>query len=252
MPSWKSTLWSLSGPPPDPYAFLIERPFAHRGLHGPSISENGMAAFRAAVAQGHGIECDVRLSHDGIAMVFHDTALSRMTGVEGDICSWTADRLDQLPLRDGGPVPRLAALLDLCGAQVPLLIEIKVSGRRVAPLCRAVARDLARHPGAKAAVMSFNPLAMRWFARHMPGIARGLVVTEQEKRGWRGDVRRGLALWLARPDFVACDILDLPSSLSARMRRKTMPVLTWTVRTGDDRARAARHADQIIFEVAGD
>ena len=211
-----------------------------------------MAAFRAAVAQGHGIECDVRLSHDGIAMVFHDTALSRMTGVEGDICSWTADRLDQLPLRDGGPVPRLAALLDLCGAQVPLLIEIKVSGRRVAPLCRAVARDLARHPGAKAAVMSFNPLAMRWFARHMPGIARGLVVTEQEKRGWRGDVRRGLALWLARPDFVACDILDLPSSLSARMRRKTMPVLTWTVRTGDDRARAARHADQIIFEVAGD
>lgn len=242
----------MSGPPPDPYPFLTERPFAHRGLHGPSVSENGMAAFRAAVAQGHGIECDVRLSHDGVAMVFHDMALSRMTGVEGDIGHWPADRLDQLPLHDGGPVPRLSDLLELCGEQVPLLIEIKVTGRRVAPICRAVARDLARHPGAKAAVMSFNPLAVRWFARRMRGVARGLVVTEQDKRGWRAKMQRGLALWLARPDFVACDILDLPSSLSALMRHKGKPVLTWTVRSPDDRDRAARHADQIIFEVAGD
>ena len=242
----------MSGPLPDRFAFLTERPFAHRGLHGPGISENGMAAFRAAIAGGHGIECDVRLSLDGVAMVFHDAALSRMTGTEGELSAWPAAGLDQLPLRDGGPVPRLDALLHLCSGQVPLLIEIKVMGRQVAPLCRAVADSMARHPGAKAAVMSFNPVAMRWFARHRPGVARGLVVTQQGEQGWRGEARRGLALWLARPDFVACDIRDLPSPLSIRARSRGLPVLSWTVRTPDDRMRAARHADQIIFEVQDD
>ncbi|WP_269077986.1 glycerophosphodiester phosphodiesterase family protein [Sphingobium quisquiliarum] len=231
---------------------MTERPFAHRGLHGPGVSENGMAAFRAAIAAGHGIECDVRLSRDGVAMVFHDAALSRMTGVEGELSAWTAARLDQMTLRDGGTIPRLDALLALCGTEVPLLIEIKVMGRHAGPVCEAVARDLARHSGAKAAVMSFNPIAMRWFARRMPRMARGLVVTEQGAQGWRAQARRGLALWLAQPDFVACDIRDLPSPLSTRARDEGLPVLTWTVRTDDDRARAARHANQIIFEAAGD
>jgi hypothetical protein len=75
----KSTLSSLSARP-DVLRALTARPFAHRGLHGPRVSENGMAAFAAAVAGQYGIECDVRLSRDGVPMVFHDAALARMTG----------------------------------------------------------------------------------------------------------------------------------------------------------------------------
>jgi glycerophosphoryl diester phosphodiesterase len=142
-------------------------------------------------------------------------------------------------------------LLQLCGPNVPLLIELKVIGRHVGPLCAAVARDLARHPGALAAVMSFNPVAIRWFARRMPQVVRGLVVTEQGEAGWRGAARRGLALWVAKPDFVACDIRDLPS-FSAKAREQGLPVLTWTVRTASERANAAIHADQIIFEIPRD
>ena len=239
---------SLSARRPDELSFLTDRPFAHRGLHGGGVSENGMAAFRAAIAQGFGIECDVRASRDGVAMVFHDAALARMTGAQGTLADQTADALARLALADGGALPRLDALLDLVGTDVPLLIELKVKGRHVAPLCAAVARDLAAHPDAKAAVMSFNPLAVRWFARGGARTVRGLVVTEQEERGWRGAIRRALALWIARPDFVACDIRDLPSRLSERARRRGLPVLTWTVRSDADRARAAAHADQIIFE----
>jgi hypothetical protein len=65
-------------------------------------------------------------------------------------------------------------------------------------------------------------------------------------RGW---AERALALWLGRPDFLACDIRDLPSPLAARMRRQGKPVLSWTIRSPDDQARAARHADQIIHEL---
>ena len=52
--------------------------FAHRGLHGPGIPENSMAAFRAAMEMGAGIECDVRLSADGEVIVFHDHDLRRL------------------------------------------------------------------------------------------------------------------------------------------------------------------------------
>ena len=52
-----------------------------------------------------------------------------------------------------------------------------------------------------------------------------------------------------RPDFLAHYVKDLPSPAVSLARRATgLPVLSWTVRTPADRAIAARHADQIIFE----
>ena len=53
----------------------------------------------------------------------------------------------------------------------------------------------------------------------------------------------------ARPQFLAYRVQDLTSAppLIARNLLR-WPVLTWTVRTNEDRARAARYADQIIFE----
>nr|WP_230461221.1 glycerophosphodiester phosphodiesterase family protein [Sphingobium sp. CAP-1] len=237
----------MSGPRPEP-DWLTAHPFAHRGLHGGGISENGMAAFDAAIAGGYGIECDVRASQDGIAFVFHDTSLTRMAGRDAMVARLDAAALEDVALPDGGTIPRLSALLARCGGRVPLLVEIKADGRHVETLCNAVARDLDGWPGAPVAVMSFNPRAVRWFARHRPAQARGLVVTQQGKGRLRGRIERALALWLANPDFIACDIRDLPSSLSRRPRQQGRPMLTWTVRSRADRARAAAHADQIIFE----
>jgi glycerophosphoryl diester phosphodiesterase len=241
----------LSGRP-DRLSWLTARPFAHRGLHGAGVSENGMAAFDAAIAAGCGIECDVRASRDGIAFVFHDAMLARMTGVAGSLDARDAADLDALALPDGGAVPRLAALLERCGGGVPLLVEIKVQGRTVAPLCAAVARDIAAWTDAPVAIMSFNPLVLRWFRQYLPQVVRGLVVTQQGKGMMRGKIGRALALWSGKPDFLACDIRDLPSPFASRARAKGLPVLTWTVRSDDDRARAARHADQIIFETLRD
>jgi glycerophosphoryl diester phosphodiesterase len=53
----------------------------------------------------------------------------------------------------------------------------------------------------------------------------------------------------ARPKFLAYRVQDLTSAppLIARNLLR-WPVLTWTVRNTADRSRAARYADQIIFE----
>ncbi|MCP1469901.1 glycerophosphoryl diester phosphodiesterase [Sphingobium sp. OAS761] len=237
----------MSGPRPD-RAFLTARPFAHRGLHGPCASENGMAAFDAAITAGFGIECDARASRDGVAFLFHDAGMARMTGRDDRIAALDAVAIDAITLPDGGTIPRLSGLLARCGGRVPLLVEIKAPDRQVGPLCMSVARAADAWPGAPVAVMSFNPAVGRWFARHRPATVRGLVVTAQGKGVLRGRVERTLALLLAKPDFLACDIRDLPSSFTRRARARGLPVLSWTVRTDAERARASVHADQMIFE----
>ncbi len=205
-----------------------------------------MAAFDAAIAKGLGIECDVRLSRDGQPFVFHDASLMRMAGQAGAVADRDAAELDALRLPDGGAIPRLTALLDAC-ITTPLLIEIKVEGRDVAPTCSVVARTLDGRDQ-PVAVMSFNPLAMRWFAQHRPDMVRGLVSSSQNKGRLRALFDRTLALWLANPDFLACDIRDLPFRFADAVSRRGLPVLSWTVRSTAQRAIAAAHADQIIFE----
>jgi len=66
---------------------------AHRGAskHAP---ENTFAAFKRAVDSGaDGIELDVRLAKDGIAVVFHDSSLKRIAGREGKIVDYTSTEL---------------------------------------------------------------------------------------------------------------------------------------------------------------
>lgn len=237
-------------PAPKRVAFLTAAPFAHRGLHGASVPENSRAAFRAAIAAGHGIECDVQTSRDGEAFVFHDAELDRLTRESGPVGERTAAALAGIALMDTAEgLPRLSEVLALVAGRAAVLIELKVPSARVIPLCLSVRRALEGYRG-PAAVMSFNPDVAHWFASHAPRIVRGLVVTEEGRRGVRGRLQRHIALWRAKPDFLAYDVRDLPSRFAAAARVRGVPVLTWTVRDGQSQAAAAAHADQIIYETS--
>jgi len=230
-------------------AWLTAIPYAHRGLHGPGRIENSRAAFEAAIAAGQGIECDVQLARDGEAVVFHDYDLGRLTAEQGAVADRTLAELQRVKLAEQEEtIPSLAEILQLGAGRAPLLIELKAPHRSVAPLCAAVLRALSSYGGA-AAIMSFNPEAVAWFARRAPHVTRGLVVTEREKRGVRGPVERGLAMLRAKPDFLACDIRDLPSRFASALRARGLPVLTWTVRSRRDEEVASAYADQIIHEL---
>ena len=223
-------------------------PFAHRGLHGGGRIENSRAAFEAAIAIGHGIELDVRLTGDAQAYVFHDADLGRLSEASGYVLGRTSAELDAIRLKGGDEtIPSLVEILRLIGGRVPLLIELKAPDRIVAPLCAAVLDALDEYRGA-VGVMSFNPEVGRWFRLNAPEVTRGLVVTEDRKPR-RKLVERRLALWRSKPDFLAYDVRDLPSRLAARARRRGIPVFTWTCRSAEDEARARLHADQIIHEL---
>ncbi len=242
----------LIAPAPDPrrVAFIAGQRFAHRGLHGGGAIENSRAAFRAAIALGHGIECDVQAAQGGEAFVFHDDRLDRLTGKSGPVDERSATTLDLIHLTGTDePLSRLTEMLTLVAGRVPILIEIKAKSGRIGPLCLSVRRALEGYRG-PAAIMSFNPEVPRWFAHHAPRIARGLVVSEQDKPPLRGRIERRLSLWRARPDFLAYDVRDLPSPFAAAARARGVPVLTWTVRDAAAEATAREHADAPIYEQA--
>lgn len=232
--------------------WIAGRTFAHRGLHGPGVPENSPAAFSAAIARGHGIECDVQLSADGVAIVFHDWELDRLTQASGPVRARSVRELGRIGLCEGvDTIPTLAQVLDLVAGRAPLMIEVK-SRRDIAigPVCEAVQCALAAYDGVYG-VMSFDPRVPNWFFHHSPDTTRGLVVTEEDRKGRWDDLRRRLALWHAHADFLAYDVRDLPSRFAAAQRARGLPLATWTVRSPEHRALAARHADAPIAEGHG-
>lgn len=152
--------------------------FAHRGLHDlrAGIPENSLPAFRRAVEAGYGIELDVRLSGDGVPIVFHDAKLSRMCAIDLRADSLSCRKLREYPLAGTQErIPTLAEALQVVDGRVPLLVEIKMErmDRRIPQKIDAL---LQGYRGAYC-VESFHPLALWWYRRHRPDVPRGQLAT---------------------------------------------------------------------------
>ena len=239
---------------------FLDRPFAHRGLHGREQGriENSASAFDAAVAAGYGIELDVQLSADGRAIVFHDAMLDRLTGETGRVRQRTAAELGRIALAGSGDtIPTLAATLEQVAGRVPLLIELKDQTGDLGPsdgrLEAAVAGDLAAYAG-PVALMSFNPSMIARLAALAPTLPRGLTTDAFAPDSWRGVPPERLAE-LRRIDtgavaaaFVSHDHRDLATPRIVELRAAGLPILTWTIRSAEAEALALRGADAITFE----
>lgn len=109
---------------------------AHRG----SVAgrpENTLAGLAELPATVSGVEVDVRLSRDGVAMLMHDAELDRTTAGEGQLADLTHKELLELG------VPTLAEYLTACAAVEfrRILLDIKSPTRSVLRTVAAVARD---------------------------------------------------------------------------------------------------------------
>lgn len=241
--------WRAPAPAHDRVQWLRDWDYAHRGLHSDGVPENSPSGFAEAIGRGVGIELDVQRSRDGRAVVFHDWELDRLTDESGTIAKRDATEIEKIMLSGSSDaIPQLGRTLDQVAGQVPVLIELKSAfDRRTASLCLAVQRALEGYQG-KHAVMSFDPTVSGWFAQHSPRTVRGLVIRETGKPALRSLRKRRRALWHAKPDFLAYNILDLPSRFAAQQRKRGLPLLTWTVKSDALRETALKNADALIAE----
>lgn len=232
--------------------WLTARPIAHRGLHDAAngVVENTTSAFRAAITGNYAIECDVQISADGEAMVYHDDALGRLTEGGERLDAMTATALRQVAFHTTADrMLTLGELCDLVAGRVTLVAEMKSRFDGDLRIARRTASVLSSYVGPVAA-MSFDPAQVVALRAAAPGIVRGLVAQNRDAASRHISVsdyvRRALA---AHIEFLAYRLQDLPSTVPTIARRALgLPLLTWTVRNAEDRARASRYADQIIFE----
>jgi glycerophosphoryl diester phosphodiesterase len=239
--------------------WLIARPVAHRGLHDAqkNIIENTPSAFQAAIAGRYGIECDLQISADGEAMVHHDDALGRLTDGSGRLDAMTAMDLKRIPFKaTQDRMITLGELCDLVGGRATLVIEMKSAFDGDRRLVARAAEVLAGYAG-PAALMSFDPAQVAALRAIAPQIARGIVAERRYRhREWDrlpAAAKRAMAYFAhalrTRPQFIAYAVRDLPATIPSVARKLLgLPLLTWTVRSGDDRSKAERYADQMIFE----
>jgi glycerophosphoryl diester phosphodiesterase len=242
--------------PPD---WLTARPVAHRGLHDRSkgIIENMPGAALAAIEGNFAIECDIQLAADGEAMVHHDDGLGRLTEGSGALRDLASGALKAIRFKD--TTERMMSLGDLCAlvqGRVPIIVEVKSHFDGDRRLVRRMAEVLKAYTG-PAAGMSFDPDQVMALRETMPELPRGIVAQRAyAETDWpeatvaqRESMRHLKHAFRTRPDFVAYWVNDLPAPAPWIARQLFgLPLLTWTVRTAEQRSRATRYADQMIFE----
>lgn len=240
---------------------ILARPVAHRGYHNASQGriENTPSAVAAAMERGFGVEVDVQETADGQALVHHDYTLERLVEGTGSVISQHSSDLVKLHMKTGtDKLWLLQDLFDLVQGRIPLVIEIKsriVPGAQ-ADFVRNVVDQVARYSG-PACIKSFDPDMLSVAKAHNPDVLRGIVADSarnkqdyaRHSRMDRFILRHLLHVPRTRPHFISYCVNDLPAP-GPSFWRKTLglPMMTWTVRTPEQRERASRYADQMVFE----
>ncbi len=234
-------------------SFLLGAPIAHRALHSDRCDENSLSALAAAVDACLPAELDVRLSSDGVPIVFHDSTLSRLCGDDCPLCEMTAKQLSQRRLpKSGEHIPTLREALDTVDGKIPLLIELKSSTRAGISrhLAASAVSDVLRDYRGRYAVQSFDPLLLRQARRAMPSVPLGLLADRRRftEGAHRFAASHLLCNFLCRPDFISYGYTDsLP--LSVRLvRRLGAPIIAWTPQSEGEARDAELRFDGVIAE----
>lgn len=240
--------------------WLTTHPVAHRGLHDikRGIVENMPGAIDAAIAGRFSIEVDVQLTKDGDAIVHHDDRLGRLNEGSAALTELTVSELKAVRFKDTTErIMTLRDLLDRVAGRTGLVIEIKSHYDGDRRIVQRTVEVLSSYSG-PVVVMSFDPDQLVTAREIAPNLPRGIVAQRDYDKDsyWnklsaaqKHDMTALRHAFRTRPDFVAYRVDDLPAPAPWIARNIFgRPLLTWTVRSPDQRARAGRYADQMIFE----
>lgn len=222
--------------------FRLPLILAHRGASG-HAPENTITAFKLARELGaDGAELDVRLTADGVPVVFHDDGLRRLFGASSRVGDLTLSALRRHrfgkkfgPRYDDELIPTLDEALDALDGLV-VNIELKCDGLPRGGIGTKVASIIRTHSAAdRVVVSSFNPILLALFKAASRDISTAFLFDPEGRPGLRGPWA-GCAL---RTDYLNPRHDCVTAARTAAWHRRGYGVMTWTVNDEAGMRRAA-------------
>lgn len=230
--------------------------YAHRGLHGNGVPENSMAAFKAALDAGYGIELDIHLTKDGDLAVIHDNSLKRTVGVDVNVTDLTVNELSNYHLQGTGEtIPAFHQVLDLYAGKAPLVIELKADGNNAQQLVDTAVSAMVGYKGPWC-MESFDPRCVYFLKKNHPEVIRGQLVENYflENTNLHPVLKflltHNLLNFLTQPDFVSYKFSHRNTTITTHLWKKLwkLQAVTWTITSQEDFDTAVNEGWLPIFE----
>lgn len=222
-------------------SLVIPKVIGHRGAKA-YAPENTLASFHAAADLGiQWVECDVKLTKDGHAIIFHDEELDRCTGTHGLVKDFTLQEIREMDAGSwfgesfiGEKVPTLEELLNtVLERGLGVNLEIKpCPGREVetAEVMLDVATRIWPDDLPPPLISSFQHPSLETAFDMMPEWHRGLLIDEY------------LPNWKEVADYLKASTININGNTSTADQideyvEYNKPVLAYTINQ-PDKARA--------------
>jgi glycerophosphoryl diester phosphodiesterase len=208
--------------------------FAHRGFvfaNGIAVrDENTISAFAAALENGADyLELDVQSSSDGIAVVFHDNILARVSRHTGKISSHRWNSLRSLELNHGSRIPSLTEVLS---AFPDARINIDIKSEQAISNLVATIRD--SNAESRVLITSFSEKRRKMALRLLPSAATSPSARLVLQIKIAHSLGFGLNRLLSRVNLLQIPVsygfirFDSPKFIEA-IKRRGVPVVFWTI-----------------------
>ena len=224
---------------------------AHRGWHNKYAPENSLEAFKLALEKNLAIEFDLQITCDKQIVVFHDSNLKRMCGIDKNINSCSYEEIKRLKLKDTNEtIPLLSDVLKLVGGSVLLDIEIK-NTKYIFRSVDVISNILNNYHGSYT-IKSFNPLISYVYKKKNPNISCGVLVGDLKKtkvpRFFQNILLNINYLFLYKPDFIAYNVDLINDFIIAKLKKNNIPLHLYTIDTLAKLNKAQSISDILIID----
>jgi glycerophosphoryl diester phosphodiesterase len=210
--------------------WLITRPVIHRGFYKKGIVENTIESFEEAVELGYPIEMDLRITNSGTVILFHDTNIKRLTGINKFYFNLTNEDLKNIKYKDSDShISKFKDVLEYIDGRVPLLIELKFQGDfwNMKRLARETNKLLSNYKG-EYAIQSFYPGMSKIYKKLNKNALVGLIAPLfSPKKTFLNDALLRLSLNFYKYDFISYDIRYMPNKI---IKKLNIPILYYGIK----------------------
>ena len=196
---------------------------AHRGMFDNiKIPENSLSSFKKALKYNYSIELDVQLTKDNILIVFHDTNLKRMTGVDKLVKDSNYEEIKELKLLNTKEyIPTLDEVLNLINNKVLLDIEVKDT-KKIKEITSILKDKLSNYNNY--VLKSFNPKIVRYLKNNINNTEVGYLIDSKHKF-----LYSNLIIKYSKADFLSISKKLLKTKKFQKLKNKYQ-LLIWTIK----------------------